>query len=1003
VTGDLTLQTAGDVILDPTSDIKLDPAGNEVIFESWGANKFLKSSDYVSETTGWSIHYGDATTGGNADFRYIYADELHVKAFIAEIYSALAGALIITKSRARVSRDFQIPNTSSSAILYVEDHEGFAGVDVFIANDYILLRVIDFSGGGLVVADVYGQVSGSSGVGGDDGTGEQSWTFTTTTVSYSSGDYIYKGAVVLDYGQLGSGSRGIWEATVLGTFSPYSQVKTWDTITSGEPTNFTVHTREGHLEGITGSTEFGLFAGDVTLANKNYVVFSDQNVEMHGVETSWYDNSGNERIYINPTATGASDLLSAGPNISTDKRFTISGDGDVWLSSLAVSNLGYPFFNAADGILLLDFQKIDEISSTWYVIGSRDEKATVVGAIHQEQGRWPGTRSFVIEKATTNYVTNPSFEVDTTGWTNYSTGTAGGTRAISTDRAWAGSYSLKLVKNAGAAADRWGMYDTLPNSINAQAYIASARVWLETGATAKLYMQKGGGVGVFQSVLVSTTVTGRWVTLVTPVLTANATGDAMHVHVWIEGTPTATVYYDAVQVERYTAATSYCDGDQGEGYAWSRTAHASTSTRTATQVHLDTHTNLLWSESALTFRIVAQAPNDWDDTWQFTGTAQRLFEIHTGVDRIVQVYWSSSTNKFGAVIGDDSPSTVTLTRATGTDTFSKGDWIDVVVVVDFAGTSELWVNGEMLDDGVTSSLNAPDSDTDEWQIANNYSGNNQAGWAIAEHSVFQRALTAEEIGQLWALNRPLVDIGASEKPGIYILDGEFRIMSSTSEKRLEMYEAGIGIYEDDGYTSVGRLLGGFVNTTNKDLDITSSDLGWYGYDASNVLQVSWEASGSNAGKIIAGAGDVMLDEDGITLNTTTSIYNPSVVKWYHATSDAYIHAVASWSAASTHELSLGTIITTPTAYNNVVSVISKVNSASAYDASVVLTAENVNTGEDATLTLDSDGSTAIFTGPVRVGTYTSDPTVGVEDGMLIYRTDTDKLRLRANGAWVSLN
>ncbi len=37
----------------------------------------------------------------------------------------------------------------------------------------------------------------------------------------------------------------------------------------------------------------------------------------------------------------------------------------------------------------------------------------------------------------------------------------------------------------------------------------------------------------------------------------------------------------------------------------------------------------------------------------------------------------------------------------------------------------------------------------------------------------------------------------------------------------------------------------------------------------------------------------------------------------------------------------------------------------------------------------------------RVGTGTADPTDDVEDGCLFYRTDTDRLRLRANGVWIN--
>lgn len=60
----------------------------------------------MSQTTGWGISYG--SSGGHADFRSMYADELHVQAFTADIYQAHLGAIIVTKSRARLSRNFTI-------------------------------------------------------------------------------------------------------------------------------------------------------------------------------------------------------------------------------------------------------------------------------------------------------------------------------------------------------------------------------------------------------------------------------------------------------------------------------------------------------------------------------------------------------------------------------------------------------------------------------------------------------------------------------------------------------------------------------------------------------------------------------------------------------------------------------------------------------------------------------------------------------------------------------
>lgn len=243
----------------------------------------IESSNYASglHGTGWGISHA-----GHGDFRSIYADEMHVAAFIADIYSALAGALIITKSRARVSSDFTIPNTDVGTWFYVEDHEGFEGDPVFVVNDYVCLRIIDTSGGGLVVTDVYGQVTDNH----DQGGGEQRWWFVTTTEGYSSADVIYRGSIVLDYGQLGASSRGVWMATVLDAAgAPYSQVQTWSTISAGEPATFVTHVRSGNLDGIGGvGLEYGFWAGQGTTVNDPQILLTDSSAALKNLDFEIY-------------------------------------------------------------------------------------------------------------------------------------------------------------------------------------------------------------------------------------------------------------------------------------------------------------------------------------------------------------------------------------------------------------------------------------------------------------------------------------------------------------------------------------------------------------------------------------------------------------------------------------------------------------------------------------------------------------------------------------------
>jgi hypothetical protein len=60
-----------------------------------------------------------------------------------------------------------------------------------------------------------------------------------------------------------------------------------------------------------------------------------------------------------------------------------------------------------------------------------------------------------------NQITNPDFTTDTSGWTNWATGSASGTRARSQDYAFSGAWSYKIEKSGGNNADQYGASTTI--------------------------------------------------------------------------------------------------------------------------------------------------------------------------------------------------------------------------------------------------------------------------------------------------------------------------------------------------------------------------------------------------------------------------------------------------------------------------------------------------------------------------------------------------------------
>jgi len=86
------------------------------------------------------------------------------------------------------------------------------------------------------------------------------------------------------------------------------------------------------------------------------------------------------------------------------------------------------------------------------------------------------------------------------------------------------------------------------------------------------------------------------------------------------------------------------------------------------------------------------------------------------------------------------------------------------------------------------------------------------------------------VAQLYNLQRPLIDAGAMETPGIYILDGKFRISSSLTGNRIE---------------------------------ITADEVA--GYDSAGTKQFYLRASD---GRAVCAAGDIVLGDAGIDFDMT---------------------------------------------------------------------------------------------------------------------------------------
>jgi len=173
-----------------------------------------------------------------------------------------------------------------------------------------------------------------------------------------------------------------------------------------------------------------------------------------------------------------------------------------------------------------------------------------------------------------NLCTNPTFETGTTGWTK-TDADASMTASASTDRAYAGSQSLKLVNADAGDNDYVSM--SFSGLTSGDTYTFSAYVYCDaftSGATSNSCLFASDGVANVATATLTGVTSGWERKSVTVTL-----GASTNLTVYLYG-PQGTVYYDSVLVEKASSAGTYfptvAQFDSGEA-GWLGTAHASAS------------------------------------------------------------------------------------------------------------------------------------------------------------------------------------------------------------------------------------------------------------------------------------------------------------------------------------------------------------------------------------------------------------------------------------------
>lgn len=358
----------------------------------------------------------------------------------------------------------------------------------------------------------------------------------------------------------------------------------------------------------------------------------------------------------------------------------------------------------------------------------RNMQATLTGPLYFEDGPEDRQKAIGILNANVNLVINPSVE---TNATNYSV-TANATGSRDSTESKHGSYSYKVVTD-GVGAGEGGIY-TQSGLTATNTYTFSAWVKAPLAATMELEVDD-----TTDTTTEAFTGTGEWQRVhVTHTMAAGETVATFTVQT-VTSAQAITFYTDAIQIEASTFPAIYCDGDQ-HGSTWSGTAHASTSSRDNTQFDLDDYTDLISDISTLTFRFVLRVPLDANADWPSGNSV--FMSAYGSISDGISIEFDRADDRFRVLLNGSTVLTSTL------QTFSKGDWLEIIFTLDTDNNSYVLYIDSAVDDTDTTSKSA--STPTQWNLGSDYDNTEHADWIFSEFDVWDRILTSTEVAAIFS-------------------------------------------------------------------------------------------------------------------------------------------------------------------------------------------------------------------------------------------------------------
>jgi hypothetical protein len=564
------------------------------------------------------------------------------------------------------------------------------------------------------------------------------------------------------------------------------------------------------------------------------------------------DITGSGDLYVAGSLGGAGGVLKTSGNrvgiaCVPDSQFAL----DVAGPARAQYFIGPHAIQLKDATMILHFDGATPYATNYngILLGHKGQPATITGGYAFRPGKFQ--KALQIAPSTTNLVAYPSLENGTLGampdgWSNAGTGTF----VKSSDVAYYGSYSGKLT-----VTNQQGYPTTALSGINlANTYTISAWVWIEsvTTGTLSLSLQRADVFTILATVNADMSKRKQWQRISVTYAGGGSGTPTARVLFGTSAAATFVAYIDGVQVEQSTYPTPYCDGSLNPigstAHAWTGTAHASTSTRTAAALYYSVG-NVNPREGT----IIAWV---WVDGFF---NYNRLFHGYNGNGTFD--YYLSSAGAANFRYNSVTTSAGTLTARS---------WQHVAMTWSLeTGKATAYLNGIQV---AQSNITGPVTLDSTSLSLGSWWGVEQINGSIDDFAILSTAIDANQVRAIYESNAPVfaesstVSWVATPSGLVWADERGLWMRDTTGNPVLGVYGGEAATYSWAGFTMasgdlvLGRNAVGSSNAVDSSAiwwDQSSGKFGFYGAGSSTP-----QVEIATDGKLTAGAGKIKLDSTG---------------------------------------------------------------------------------------------------------------------------------------------